>query len=464
MTTHISDESDVVDFTTESFSQSQHQQSQSQLTFNSQIFSSDVNQSTISDVNQDPSDKYFEPLIEKQLDIFRSTLPVYSETEDSKQEIRQTCLVQKPKQVTVHVAREEFLHIRATITVTFIPDAAQGAWADFLNDCRSKLGIDFIDKIYDKFDHSPVHRVLRLQDGGHYVVRQREESSVLEVIQSGVRPGKIIWPITKFINGAKDMLVDLEGHQPGMESRVERLVSLPQIRSRQRKICQKLMKSTTPNEIMKVMLELVEYRNPMPSDPPEVVEAIEKDNKKKLDGDIDYICIYRLFFECLNRVAVRGYMEEAGENSTLTYILNLIERLKDEVDIVVLGMKLISDMVKSLALRTDEIFHVIMNCAQHYSPPCQKGYERVIKRNIPSPEEVVVNSMRDVTVFVTALTYNVNFRWNASSEWKQNVKLKKLWKRRKGICENSMRKSWQKKKRPRTKRKLLWQRKLRYQL
>jgi hypothetical protein len=118
------------------------------------------------------------------------------------------------------------------------------------------------------------------------------------------------------------------------------------------------------------------------------VEAIEKDNKKKIDNDIDYLSIYRLFLESLNRVALRGFMEEAGENNILTYVLNLIERLKGEVDIVVIGMKLMSDMVKSLALRTDEIFHVIMNCLQLYSPPCQKGFVRVLKRNIPSPEEV----------------------------------------------------------------------------
>jgi hypothetical protein len=365
---------------------------QSQLTLDGQSTST-FNPSRISfpdekESDLDPSSAYFQPLAEKQMAIFQSTLPIYTETVESEQELRQTCLVQKYSKVTVHVAREEFLHIRATVTVSFVPDAAQAAWGDFLNECRDKLGIDFIDTIYDKFDQSPVHRVLRLQDGGHYVVRQREESSVLEVIQSGVRPGKIIWPITKFINTAKDMLGDLSTHQPGMETRVERLVQQPQVRTRQRKLSQKILKATTPDEIMKIMLELVEQRIPKPSDPPDVVEAIEKDNQKKNDNEIDYLCIYRLFLESLNRVALRGFMEEAGEDSILTYVLGLIERLKDEVDIVVVGMKLMSDMVKSLALRTDEIFHVVMNCVQLYSPPCQKGFVRVLKRNIPSPEEV----------------------------------------------------------------------------
>mmetsp|Transcript_11155 Transcript_11155/g.18218 ORF Transcript_11155/g.18218 Transcript_11155/m.18218 type:complete len:778 (+) Transcript_11155:84-2417(+) len=362
--------------------------SKSQLTMDCELpYGFDKSVVTLS-YQEDAKDVHFQPLAEKQVTLFTNTLPVYRETEECKQELRQTCLVQKPSQVTVHVAREDFLHIRATITVSFIPDAAQGAWADFLDECRNRLGIDFIDSVYDKFDHSPVHRVLRLQEGGHYVIRQREESSVLEVIQSGVRPGKIVWPITKFINTAKDILDDLQTHQPGMENRVERLVNQPQLRSRQRKICQMIIKSSNPEEIMKIMLELVEQRKPKPSDPPDVVDKIEKDNKKKIDSEIDYISIYRIFLETLNRVALRGYMEEAGENSILTYILNLIERLKDEVDIVVLGMKLMSDMVKSLALRTDEIFHVIMNCVQKYSPPPQPGFIRVLKRNIPSAEEL----------------------------------------------------------------------------
>jgi hypothetical protein len=366
--------------------------SKSQITLDSQLpYGFDKSIVTLSLQSEElvPKDTHFQPLEEKQIEMFKKTLPVYQESEECKQELRQTCLVQKHSQVTVHVAREDFPHIRATITVSFIPDAAQGAWADFLDACRNKLGIDFIDSVYDKFDQSPVHRVLRLQDGGHYVIRQREESSVLEVIQSGVRPGKIVWPITKFINTAKDILGDLQTHQPGMESRVERLVQQPQLRSRQRKICQMILKSTTPEEIIKIMLELVEHRNPKPSDPPDVVAAIEKDNKKKLDSEIDYVSIYRIFLESLNRVALRGFMEEAGENSILTYVLNLIEKYKHEVDIVVLGMKLMSDMVKSLALRTDEIFHVIMNCFQQYSPPPQPGFVRVLKRNIPSPEEVI---------------------------------------------------------------------------
>ena len=442
-------------------------QSQSQFTLESQsnstLFPIDHDRSIITDEKErslDPSSAYFQPLAEKQLTLFKSTLPVYSETVESEQELRQTCLVQKYSKVTVHVAREEFLHIRATVTISFVPDAAQAAWDVFLNECRTKLGIDFIDTIYDKFDHSPVHRVLRLQDGGHYVVRQREESSVLEVIQSGVRPGKIIWPITKFINIAKDVLGDIQTHQPGMENRVERLVQQPQVRSRQRKLSQKILTCSSPAEIMKIMVELVEHRTPEPTDSPDVVAAIEKDNKKKIDGDIDYLSIYRIFLETLNRLALRGFMEEAGEDDILTYVLNLIERLKDEVDIVVMGMKLMSDMVKSLALRTDEIFHVIMNCVQLYSPPCQKGFVRVIKRNIPSAEEVRARHTRtdtpahshtlpshtandnDTCMYISyhIITYSLcccgHCRWRTSGVWRRSARRRRPWRRRSGTREN----------------------------
>lgn len=370
---------------------SQASMSKSQITLDSQLphgFDKSVETLLGDDEGMENKDFHFKELAERQLTLFRNTLPKYKESFNSEQELRQTCLVQKNSQVTVHVAREDFPHIRASITVFFLPDAAQAAWAVFLDECRNKLGIDFIDSVYDKFDQSPVHRVLRLLEGGHYVVRQREESSVLEVIQSGVRPGKIVWPITKFINTAKDVLADLQSHQPGMEARVERLVQQPQLRPRQRKICQKILQATTPEQIMKVMRELVEQRAPHESDSPEVVEAINRDNTKKLDPDIDYVSIYRIFLESLNRVALRGYMEEAGEDSILSYLLQLLERLQREVDVVVLGMKLMSDMVKSLPLRTEEIFHVIMNCVQLYSPPPQPGFLRVLKRHLPSPEEV----------------------------------------------------------------------------
>jgi len=330
---------------------------------------------------------YINYISEQRTIRFHETLPQYNATYESEQEIRQTRLKENYRSVTVHVAREDFLHIQADVHIQFLQSAAQAAWAPFLSEVRQKLNIDFIDSIYDKFDHSPVHCTLRLQNDGHYVVRQREESSVLEVIQSGVRPGKIVWPITKDINSSKEILVDINNNLMPMEERVDKLISEPQVRSRQRGISVLLLKAKLPDEILKVVHELVEVKSEPAGVSDQELAELRKENAKKTDPEMDVVSLYRLSLECLNRIALKGFMEEMAEDSVVRYVLDTVERLRDEVDVVFIGMKLISDIVKILTRRTDRILHVIMDSIQHYGPPPACGDTRVLKRLIPSPEE-----------------------------------------------------------------------------
>jgi hypothetical protein len=333
-------------------------------------------------------DDLFNTIAAKHQARFVESLPRYTETYESEQETRQTLLKEKWQTITVHVAREDYLHIRADVELQYLNSAAQAAWPSFLQEVRLKLNMDFIDSIYDKFDESPVHRTLRLQDGGHYIVRQREESSVLEVIQSGERPGKIIWPITRFINSSKEILADIAQNRISMDVRVDRLINEPQVRARQRGIVQLMLKAQLPNEILKIVFELVKPRAEMAYLDEEELALIRKENIKKRDPELDSLSLYRTSLECLNRVAVRGYMEEIAADGVVSYIIDTVETFLDEVDITVVGMKLISDIVKVLTRRTEDILNLIMNGVQHYAPPAAIGIERVVKRLLPDPEEV----------------------------------------------------------------------------
>lgn len=333
-------------------------------------------------------DDLFNTIAEKHKSRFVDSLPKYTTSYEHEQESRQTRLKEEYHTVRVHVAREDYLYIQGDVELKFYPSAAQGAWPTFLQEVRRVLNMDFIDSIYDKFDESPVHRTLRLQDGGHYVVRQREESSVLEVIQSGERPGKIIWPITKDINSSKEILGDLALNRVSMDVRVDRLINEPQARARQRGIITLLLKAKLPSEILKIVFELIRPREELEYHDEEEIAQIRKENIKKRDPEIDSISLYRTSLESLNRVAVRGYMEEMAADNVVRYILETAENFRHEVDITVVGMKLISDIVRVLTRRTDDILNVVMDSAQHYAPEPSKGIERVIKRLLPDPEEV----------------------------------------------------------------------------
>lgn len=122
------------------------------------------------------------------------------------QESRQLSVVETHKIITVNVARQDFPAIKCDIIVKFLPSCAQASWQTFLNDISVKLDVQFIHTLIDRDDNSPVHRTLRLRDKGQYLVRQREESAVLETLYTGVTPTQISWPITGEINTALDDL------------------------------------------------------------------------------------------------------------------------------------------------------------------------------------------------------------------------------------------------------------------
>jgi hypothetical protein len=99
----------------------------------------------------------------------------------------------------VNVAREDFPAISADFTCSYVISAPQSGWARFLSEVKTKLELEFIECIVDRKDGSPVFRMLTLRNGGNYFVRQRESSSILEILSTNQAPQTYIWPVTKEI-------------------------------------------------------------------------------------------------------------------------------------------------------------------------------------------------------------------------------------------------------------------------
>lgn len=52
----------------------------------------------------------------------------------------------------------------------------------------------------------------------------------------------------------------------------------------------------------------------------------------------------------------------------LHYLLNVLMDLICEVDIVTMGLKLLSDLIPYLLLYRERIFNTVLDCIQYYSP------------------------------------------------------------------------------------------------
>lgn len=365
----------------------------------------------------------FEQLWEQKEKDFSASLPNYSSSFQCEQESRQLLLKEVPISITVHVSREDYVHVASTISLTFYPSAAQAGWTKFLSEVRVKLNIEFIDSIYDKFDKSPVHRTLTLKDGGYYIVRQREESAVLEVLNTGKAPAVVTWPITKFINAAKESLADLDTSHIAANDRILQLVMLPEIRKQQRLTSIRLLQCTVPKDIPEIVNDLVAKIKAAADAEAATAQAaancdqsplkeysrrvsygatprtpgsgrgrsrgsLKQEVKEIYDKEIDIVSIYRLSLESLNRLVVSGYQQSAANDNVFLYILDSVREYMHEVDIVIVGLKLISDMVPAITRKKPEVLHLIMDIAQRYTPPSVPARERVIRRLLPTAEEL----------------------------------------------------------------------------
>ena len=249
------------------------------------------------------------------------------------QEHRQLRLLDKRVEVKIQVAREDFPNVCADVIVSYSPTASQAAWHDMLRSVREKLGIEFIDCVIDRSNMCIVHRTLTLKNGGQYFIRQREESSVLEVLNTNRNPAQIVWPITKHMLTAKESLGELALSEKPMTKRVDELIRRPQGRKVQTQMSVKMLKAKTPSEIIAAVNEVMVPKekervsglkdgDSLLATFHAVVEASSNVNigcHLPLDPHVDHVSLYRLAMESLNRLAVKG-ARDTSTDVTLDFI------------------------------------------------------------------------------------------------------------------------------------------------
>lgn len=304
------------------------------------------------------------------------------------QENRQLLVLDKEVILTVHIVREDFPEINTDILVTYTRSTMQQSWYQLLRNICKELKIDFVFCVVDRLDKSPVSTVKRLRDKGEYAVRQRESSAILEVIQTGLPPVEISWPITKDINSAKQSLTLESKTFPQASKRVKSLTAKPLTREKQREVATAVMDSLTAEEAIRHMDGF--HRNVLYGDAyardnfgqPVPLNAREYGEIEKYDFVVDIVTLHRLCLEKIDRLALTH--KRAGKEVVFQgfrYIEAVIIGLRAEVDIITVAMKLLSDLMRYLTPYRDKLFHLILDTIQLYSPPPTQHRIRNPKRS-----------------------------------------------------------------------------------
>lgn len=320
------------------------------------------------------------------------------------QELRQ--LIDLEGSVTIHItiAREDFPSVSAVFKVTYIPSNAQLAWNKLLDDVVKRLKVDFIYSIVDRNDKSPVSRVLRLRDGAEYYVRQREASAILDVLNTGNTPVEVSWDITMHIDNVKKDLSFSLSDMPVIDQRVAGLMSKQITRAVQIDLQKAIMEAKHPSEAVSIMRSF--HQSYCPNDQTKAVSSrpLEEDRRKeelfdrgkknpeeskggrgvvvmtqkhsvaysdvaKYDRAVDIVSLHRLVLETLRRFVTRGRVKSVAKEQCFEYVEGVINELRHEVDIVSMGLKLLSDIMKYLVQFRESLLHLILDCIQAYAPP-----------------------------------------------------------------------------------------------
>eukprot|EP00601_Ochromonadales_sp_CCMP2298_P032298 CAMPEP_0173326456 /NCGR_PEP_ID=MMETSP1144-20121109/1070_1 /TAXON_ID=483371 /ORGANISM="non described non described, Strain CCMP2298" /LENGTH=494 /DNA_ID=CAMNT_0014270757 /DNA_START=12 /DNA_END=1493 /DNA_ORIENTATION=+ len=336
----------------------------------------------------------FETLYENQCSMFARTVNFLSDFEANRreQEARQITLVDTPITIRINIAREDFPNINVDVDVVFLKSAASQAWAALIKETCIKLNLDFLHSIIDRVDKSPVTRVLRLRPNGEYLARQRESSAILEVINTGLTPVEVSWPVTMAINDVKQQLAFEERAQPVLDLRIASLVSKPATRDTQRDVASLLMNATGP---VATVTTIEEFHRCFKNEDAVIASVLTSPGKvkkkvvlpprvpfsevDKYHLEVDIVSLHRLCLETLCRFAARGRAKEVATRC-FRYVRRVVEELRGEVDLVVLGLKLLSDVSKYLIEAREEVLHLVLDCVQAYAPPSAKHRPRMPAR------------------------------------------------------------------------------------
>lgn len=313
----------------------------------------------------------FSSLSEAQDRMYRRTIGNLSDMmqRNADQEQRQLKISEQLVKIRVLVCREDLPSIRGYIDIEYYPSAAQQVWGKFLTDVTKVLKIEFVHSILERGDKACVHRVLRLKDGGEYLVRQRESSAILEVLYSGKPPIENSWDITGQIIEAKNDLEIGFKNLPTVHNRIRHLVSQLLTSTLERETAEQIIACTQPIDVVSTISMI--YIDNKEEVSPEELSLLALSTRfgdiAKFEGKIDIISLHRLCLEKLNRLAVD---EDASKvvNQTMQYVFKVADQLLNEVDIIVIALRLLSDVMPLLTSYRDHCLKLIFKAMRHYAP------------------------------------------------------------------------------------------------
>ena len=327
----------------------------------------------------------------------RTLLPTKIIQDDRFQAQRQLKIVETPVCISVNVAREDFPGTFSDFDLKFFPSAPQAEWARFIVDVKQKLGLEFIDCIVDRMNGAPVYRSSTLRNGGQYYVRQRESSSILEIITSGEAPHKFIWPITKEISIVQYELNFESKNFEKTNSLIDKILLRPLVRPEERDAALLILDTVSAKEIVDVIEGImhsveeeivddntvhnseiigIKVKGDDDDDDDHGEGNIEDEEKEKpkryrytYDKNVDIVNLHRIALEALIRSAMKGAKQAiAVFEDGLNFIVKTLENFREEVDIVVIGFKLIGDLSPYLGPKKREIISSLLDCIQAYAP------------------------------------------------------------------------------------------------
>jgi hypothetical protein len=341
--------------------------------------------------------------------MFKRTLEVTPfQRKMNEQEMRQTQIWQRTGSVTVNVSREDFPELTANVSVDFVYKDAQLQWLNFLAAVKKALEIEYIDRIIDRSDSSIVLRIMSLVPNGKYYVRQKEQSSVLDLVSTGKKPAICTY---KSLDGIKEAQLEISAagrYQDFIDDKTKTLLGRQMTYIQEFSASAKVLKATRAREIT----ELVDYFTQVKNAGDDIAAAAAIPppggdhwlvaSAAEVTTHIDLITLHRVALESLNRLSLQS-PEKRGEvaRDALAFTLAAIRTYRGEVDGLLLALKLLTEMAPDLYyLTTDgmtDVYWEAMETIQLYGPESPAYREPVPKplRVVKAAEAAARRAARD---------------------------------------------------------------------
>jgi hypothetical protein len=202
------------------------------------------------------------------------------------------------------------------------------------------------------------------------------------------------------INDVKQSLAFDRRNMPVIDNRIATLVGKNMTRETQREITTLIIKAVSPKVVVGIIEQFhkqYEYdpTNEAMATPaygpdgevlPPVPKVVPFSDTAKYEHAIDIVSLHRLALETLARFVANDKAKQVAGFPCYEYICRVVNELRAEVDVVAVGLKLLSDVMKYLIEDREDLLHLILNCVQAYAPAAAPHRPRNPKR-LRSAEE-----------------------------------------------------------------------------